>query len=237
MPNLKCSFARLRGVGEGQLQTLSKRLSEVNFVKNPGMQVVGVDRAFPRLSFELVFRSEREGRRFDDAEGKLVVEKRYDDRVLFCTIDAKRELIFSPQGKRDLGLFTELLKQCGSGANTELIELEVDVVGWARQMLDMYNTAQLGQASFENFFVEPKMIGRYQAKTVDNQLNLDSLVNQPGRIRALRLSFFYEGTRRSAEVRRDGVLSVSSGDEEDLEHFFAEQLGLVQNFVSVPEGD
>lgn len=234
---MKCSFARLRGVGEGQLQTLAKRLSEVNFVKNPGMQVVGVDRDFPRLSFELVVRTEREGRRFDDAEGKLVVEKRYDDRVLFCTLDARRELIYTPQGRRELGLFVELLKQCGSGSNTELIELEADVVGWARQMLSMYDTAQLGLASFEHFFVEPKMIGRFQAKTVDNQLNLEALTSQPGRIRALRLAFFHEGTRRSAEVRRDGVLSVSSGDEEDLEHFFAEQLRLVQNFVSVPESE
>ena len=237
MPNLKCSFARLRGINEGQLQTLAQRLSEVNFIKNPGMQVVGVDREFPRLSFELVVRSERETRRFDDKEGKLVLEKRYDDRVLFCTLDAKKGLIHTPHGKRELGLFVDLLKQCGSGSGTELIELEVDVVGWAREMLRMYDTAQLGLASFEHFFVEPKMIGRFQAKTVDNQLNLDVLAEQPGRIRALRLSFFHEGTRRSAEVRRDGVLSVSSGDEEDVEHFFSEQLRLVQNYVSVPESE
>jgi hypothetical protein len=237
MPNLKCSFARLRGVNEGQLQSLPQRLSEVNFIKNPGMQVVGVDRAFPQLSFELVVRSERESRRFDDEERKLVVEKRYDDRVLFCTIDAKKGLIHTPQGKRELGLFVELLKQCGSGAATELIQLEADVVGWTRKMLEMYDTAQLGLASFEHFFVEPKMIGKFQAKTVDNQLNLDALINQPGQIRSIRLAFFFEGTRRSAELRRDGVLSVSSGDEEDVEHFFTEQLSLVQNFVSVPESE
>ncbi|MEZ5337651.1 MAG: hypothetical protein R3F46_05245 [bacterium] len=237
MPNMKCSFARLRGVGEGQLQALAKRLSEVNFVKNPGMQVVGIDREFPQVSFELVVRTEREGRRYDDEEGKLIVEKRYDDRVLFCTFDARRELMYTPQGKRELGLFTEVLKQCGSGGGTELIELEVDVVGWTREMLKMYDTAQLGLASFDHFFVEPKMIGKFQAKTVDNQLNLDALTSQPGRIRSIRLSFFYEGTRRTAEVRRDGVLSVSSGAEEDLEHFFGEQLRLVQNFVSVPEGE
>lgn len=235
MPQIKTTFARLRGLEEGQLQALASRLSEVNFAKNPGLQVVGVDRDYPALSFELVQRTEKEYRQYDDDEKKLVVSKRFNDRVLFCTIDVKKQLIHTPQGRRDLGLFAELLKQCGAGYEMELIELECDVIGWAREMVKMYDTAQLGLASYEHFFVEPKMIGKYQTKTVDNQLNLDAISQQPGRVKSLRVSFFFEGTKRSAELRRDGVLMVSSGDEEDLEHFWAEMLSLATRVSKQPE--
>ena len=237
MPILKTSFARIRGIGEGQLSALASRLKKVTFANHNGVQVVGLDPERDSINVELVLRSEREGRRFDDSEGKLVTEKRFEDKILYFTLDARNGVISTPQGKRDLAMFVDLLKQCGSGQGTEMVEVSVDVAAWTEAMIKMYDSAQLGNVTFEQFYVEPKMIGRFSAKTVDNRLQLEHLKDQPGRIRSLKLSFFHDGVRRSTEARADGVLTVSSGDEEDLEHFYREQRQLFLGHAGAKEAE
>lgn len=233
---MKASFARLKGLEAAGLQALATRLRKVRFDINSESQVLGVDTAPNRLSFELAQRRERETLNFDDSKGVLTSQKGYEFSIRYFTLDAEAGVISTPHGKRDLNNCVELLKRCGIGG-AELVELRCDLLAWTRDFLHLYDTAQLGGMVIDHYYTEPKLMGRFSAKTVDNRIDLKLVAELAGKLRSIRFGFFYEGLRRSAEARTDGVLSVSSSDEDDVESFFGEQSRLFLKHCAAREKD
>jgi hypothetical protein len=233
MPQRKASFIRMQGVAAGQVQSLGAQLLKVVFGFDSDLQVLGVDRARDSLSAEIVLRREREALAFDPAANAFGTEKRYEYRRHFFTLDAGSGIAETPGSKRDFNLFGEALKRAGSGG-VDLEPLETDVSAWAREMAKLYDTAQLAQLVLDMYYAEPKLIGRYSAKTVDNRLDPALLKEPGGHVRSLRLGFFHEGVRRTVELRADAVLSCTSGDEDDLELFFKQQRELALKYSATP---
>lgn len=221
MPNAKTCFARLKGVEAGQLQALALRLSKISFDLNCEYKVIGLDRDFPRLSLDVVARRLRTIRRFDDAQGKVVQEERNEDRIYEFTLDAEKGMASTPGGRRDFTILLDVLKRAGAG-NAELLGLLVELLPWTREIVKMYDSAQLGNLVIDSMFIEPRLIGRYSAKTVDNRLDLKFIEENAGKLKSIRLKFFVEGMLRGVEARADGVLVTSSSDLDDLEHFTQE---------------
>jgi hypothetical protein len=234
MAQSKASFARLKGVEAGALQTLSTRLHKISFDINCEYKVIALDRAFPRLGLDVVQRRPRRVRRYDDAQGKVVQEERSEDRLHYFLLDAAAGVASTTGGRRDLSILLELLKRAGAGA-AEIQPLAVELLPWLKELIKMYDAPQLGHLVVDNMFVEPRMLGRYTAKTLDNRLDLKFLEENAAKLRALKLGFFVEGLRRSVEARQDGVITVSSVDLDDLEHFAQEQHKLFLKHAAVPE--
>lgn len=222
MPQLKASFIRMSGVSAGQVQSLGAQLLKLSFGFDSDMQVLGADRERDSLSAEIVLRRERETLSYDPQANAFGTEKRYEYRRHMFTLNAQSGIAQTPGAKRDFTLFADALKRAGA-TGVELQPLETDVTAWARDMAKLYDTAQLAQLVLDMYYAEPKLIGRYSAKTVDNRLDPALLKEPGGHIRSLRLGFFHEGVRRTVELRADAVLSCTSGDEDDLEMFFKEQ--------------
>jgi hypothetical protein len=234
MPNAKRCFARLKGVDAGQLQALSNRLSKISFDLNCEYKVIGLDRDFPRISLDVVHRRPRQVRRYDDTEGKVVQEERNEDRIHEFALDAEAQVISTPGGKRDFVILLDLLKRAGV-ATAELVNVQAELAPWTREIVKMYDSAQLGSLVLDSLYLEPRLIGRYSAKTVDNRLDLKFLDENAGKLRSIRLAFFVEGMRRTVEARADGVVAVSSSDMDDLEHFAGEMHRLFLKFAAVEE--
>ena len=234
MPQIKASFARLQGFDPAGFQTAAARLKKVRFDINSDLQVLAIDQDFPRMNIELAQRKQREALVYNEAEGKFSMAQNYEYRRHFFTIDAQSATLQTPGGKRDFALLVELLKKTGSGG-VELQELSVDLAAWGKMFLKSQDNAQLGQIVFDNFYSEPRLIGRYSAKTVDNRADLNLLEDVPASLRSIRLSYFHDGVRRTVEVRSDAVLSVASSDEEDSEHLFDEQRRLLLAHTALVE--
>jgi hypothetical protein len=225
MPLRKASFIRLSGVDAGQIQALASRLPKLAFGFDSDMQVLGVDKTPTTLAVEIVIRREREALVFDPGANSFGNEKRYEYRRHFFTLDAAAAIAETPGAKRDFNLLTEALRRAGA-SGAELAPLEADVTAWAREMAKLYETAQLAQLVLDMYYAEPRLIGRYSAKTVDNRLDPALLKEPGGHVRSLRMGFFHEAVRRTVELRADAVLSCTSADEDDLGVFFSEQRGL-----------
>lgn len=229
MPILKASFARISGVAPAQQDSLAQRLLKVSFSYGEGLKVTAVDREAarrgqgPRLVIEAVERRLREARRFDDGQNRIVSERAASDRILSFDLDLDSGIAQTPGGLRDMKVLSELLRQAGGGKDIQEQQIAVDLLGWVKQTAKMYETAQLAQVVVDSLFIEPRLLGRYIAKSVDNRLDMAYLQEVAGQLRSLRLAFFHEGVRRSVEARVDGVLSISSSDDEDAEEFFTEQ--------------
>jgi len=223
MPNMKSTFARISGIDAGQLQSTAARMKKITFGMNSEEQVVAVDVEPNRLTAEVIVRREREVPAFDETKGALVREKRYEYRSLFFVLDTELGVVSTPGAKRDISLFAELLKRAGATA-VEIADLIVDLPAWVREFMKMYDTAQLGQLVIDKLYVEPKLIGRYSAKTVDNRLDLKAIEDLPGMLKSVRFSFYHYDARRGIEARADGVLNCSSSEEEELDTFFREMV-------------
>lgn len=223
MPQLKSSFARLTHTDPAQLEPLVQRLRKIGFELGEGHRVIGIDRRPPEFTMQVVMRRLREARHFDEAQDKFVAENVPVDRELYFNVDLRTGLAGTPGGKRDFAVLIELLKRAGAGRDLEAHPLVIDVHGWLLELLKMYETAQLAQVVIDSLFVEPRMIGRYSAKSVDNRLDLDYIQRVAGQLRSIRLGLFHDGVRRTVEARTDGTLVITSSDEEDAEHFFSEQ--------------
>lgn len=221
MPVLKNTFARLGGFDAAQLQPTATRLRKIVFDINSEEQVLGIDVEGNRLSAEIAVRRQREVPVFNELKKALISEKRYEYRSLLFSLDAASGIISTAGARRDLTLFTELLKRSGAGG-VELSDLKADLIAWSRAFLKLYDTAQLGQLVLDRFYAEPRLTGRFTAKTVDNRIDLKAVEEAPGHLKSIRFSFYHYDARRSVEARDDGVLSVSTSDDEDLGHFFAE---------------
>jgi hypothetical protein len=231
MPLRKASFIRLTGVDPGQVQGLASRLPKLAFGFDSDLQVLGVDKTPATLAVELVLRREREALVFDAGANQFASEKRYEYRRHYFHLDAAGAIAETPGAKRDFGLLAEALRRAGAGG-VELAPLEADVTAWGRAMAKLYDTAQLAQLVLDMYYAEPKLIGRYSAKTVDNRLDPALLREPGGHVRSLRLGFFHEGVRRTVELRADAVLACSSSDEDDLELFFKQQRELLLQHAS-----
>lgn len=234
MAKLKGTFVKMTGIEAGALQALAARLKKIAFGTNSEEQVLGIDLEGQRLSCELATRREREVPVFDADKGVLAMDKRNEYRSLFFTLDTKGGVVSTPSARRDLNLFAELLKRAGAGA-VEFADLSVDILTWARALTQMYDTAQLAQLVLDKYYSEPKLIGRYTAKSVDNRLELQALGGLPGQLKSLKLSFFHYDVRRTVEARNDGVLEVTSSEDEDTEHFFQEQVTLLLKHAALPD--
>jgi len=234
MPQLKSSFARLSHADPSQLESLAQRLRRVNFELGEGLRVLAVDRQPPALTIQVVSRRLRDLRHFDEAGGKFVSERGPVDRELYFSIDLQSRIAATPGGRRDFGSLIELLRRAGGGSDLEAQPIVVDLAGWAQALLKQYDTAQLGQLVVDSLYQEPRLIGRYSAKSVDNRVDLAYIEKIAGQLRSLRLGFFYEGNRRSVEARADATLSITSSEEEDAEHFFDEQRQLLMQHQLEP---
>jgi hypothetical protein len=223
MPLSKLTFARLVPLDPSQATSLAQRLPRTAFEHGQGTKVIAVDRRGERLSVQLVNRRLREGQRYNEAENKMVAEQIANDREVFFNIDFAGGMAETPGSRRDFTLLLDAFKRSGAGTELEAQPIVVDIFPWAKEVLKMYETAQLANLVIDNYYVEPRLIGRYSAKAVDNRIDLAYLEEKAASLRSLRLGFFHEGLRRSVEARADGVLAVSSGEEEDLEHFVSEQ--------------
>jgi hypothetical protein len=229
MPAIKAAFARVSGVSPTQHESLGARLPKIGFQYGEGLKVTAVDREparrgeGPRLVIEAVQRTLRDARRFDDGQNKIVSERVAADRILTFDLDLESGIARTPGGFRDMRALTELLRQAGGGKDVEEQRIAVDLLAWVKETSKLYETAQLSQVVVDGLFIEPRLIGRYIAKSVDNRLDLAYLQEVAGQLRSLRLGFFHEGVRRGVEARVDGVLSISSSDEEDAGEFFDEQ--------------
>lgn len=231
MPIKKASFTKITGVGSGAIQALASRLKKVGFGINSDMHVIAVDQGADALRIEVALRREVQGTTFDSDKGNFIEDKRFEYKQHFFQLDAEKGLASTPGGKRDFKLLFDLLARCGqSGA--EAVDLRVDVLAWTRALLKMYDSAQLGSVVVDDYFSEPKMLGRYSAKSVDNSIDWNFLENS-GSLRSVRLGFFHDGVRRSVEARVDAVLSVTSGDEDDLDDLFNEQQKLMLTHCTV----
>jgi hypothetical protein len=236
MPLRKTSFTGLSGLDAGQMQALAARLAKVTFGINSELKVIGLDRDLPRLALDLVRRVPRKVTRFDDNQNKLVSEERNEDRVFSYLLDPQAGHASTPGGRRDFNYLQAALKACGAG-QVEFPELRVELVAWTKELLKMYEAAQLAQCVVDNYFVEPRLIGRFSAKTVDNRLEMPFLEEHAGRLRSIRLGFFVEGMRRTVEARADAVITLTSSDEDDLEHFADQQYKLLLKHAALPEGE
>ena len=234
MPNMKSTFARVSGIDSGALQSTAARLRKITFGMNSEEQVVGADVEPNRLTAEVIVRREREVPSFDETKGTLTREKRYEYRSLFFVLDTDKGVVSTPGSRRDLTLFAELLKRAGATA-IELSDLAIDLPRWVREFTKMYETAQLGQLVIDKLYVEPKLIGRYSAKTVDNRLDLKAIEELPGALKSVRFSFYHYEARRGVEARNDGVLNCSSSDEDELEHFFREMMPVFLKYSGTEE--
>lgn len=236
MPLLKTSFTALKGLDAGQMQPLAARLAKVTFGINSEIKVIGLDRDFPRLALDLVRRVARRVTRFDDNQNKLVSEERNEDRVFHFALDAQAGSASTPGARRDFNYLQVALRACGAG-QVEFPELRVDLFPWVKDLLKIYEAAQLAQCVVDNYYVEPRLIGRYSAKTVDNRLEMKFLEEHAGRLRSIRLGFFVEGMRRTVEARADAVISLTSSDEDDLEHFADQQRKLFLKHAALPDAE
>jgi hypothetical protein len=234
MPLLKTCFAKLKGFDPSEVQAVSTRLNKITFGLNLDMQVIGTDRTATQLNIEVATRRKREVDEFNDAKGTLTREERYEYKRHLFNADAGSGVAATPGAKRDFKLLTELLHRAGA-AGAESENLIVDLQAWTQGLLKMYESAQLAQLVLENFCAEPKLIGRYTARTVDNRLDPKLLESPGGSLKAIRLSFFHDGVRRTVEARNDAVLTVTSADEDDLEHFASEQRQLLLKHSSKGE--
>jgi hypothetical protein len=233
MAMLKSTFAWIKGFDHSALASTAARLRKITFGLNSEEQVLAVDVDDPRLAVEVAARREREVPAFDAEKGVIVSEKRHVYRTLYFMLDSKARVVSTSGARRDLALCAGLLKRAGAGG-VELGDFHVDLLAWTRAFLKLYDTSQLAQLTLDRFYCEPKLIGRYTAKTLDNRLDLEALTDLPGQLRSIRLSFFHYDVRRSIEARSDGVLAVTSGEEEDLVHFSNEQVPLLIKHASRP---
>jgi len=231
MPTLKNTFARLGGFDAAQLQSTASRLGKVAFGINSEEQVLGVDVEGNRLTAEIAVRRQREVPVFNELKKALISEKRYEYRSLLFSLDSASGIVSTAGARRDLSLFAELLKRSGA-SGVELADLKADLLGWSRAFLKLYETAQLGQLVLDRFYAEPKLTGRFTAKTVDNRIDLAAVEEAPGYLKSIRFSFYHYDARRSVDARDDGVLSVGSSDDEDLEHFFGEMAKLYLKYAA-----
>jgi hypothetical protein len=231
---MKACFAKLAGVEAPSLTSLSQRLPKITFDANNDVQITGVDHHAPTLSFEAAVRKKTTVAQFDSSQNAVVTHEDYTFRSVHFTLDAGQGIISTPGAKRDFTLAAELLKRAGAG-QAEAAELHLDLLAWARGLLKMYEDAQLASIVLDHFYAEPKLIGRYTAKSVDNRLELKQLDEMEGQLRSLRYSFFYYGVRRVVEARVDAVVVVTSGEEDELEHFFAEQAKLMLTHTTKPK--
>ncbi|MCH7472095.1 hypothetical protein IIA79_03985 [bacterium] len=223
MPLIKATFARAASIDPAQFHSLALRLEKISFELGQGVKVIAVDKDYPLLTVQAVVRGEREVRRFDDQQGKMVTEPSTVDREYYFYLDMDKGVAETPGGKRSLAIFADLLRRAGAGGELELTPMFVDVAAWARAMLKMHESAELGRLVIDNFYAEPKLIGRYSAKTVDNRLDLESLQGLGGNLHSIRLDFFEAGARRTVEARTDGVLTVTCADEDEAKEFAAGQ--------------
>lgn len=221
MPALKNTFARLSGFEAAQLTSTATRLRKIVFDINSEEQVLGVDVEGERLSAEVAVRRQRDVPVFNELKKALISEKRYEYRSLLFNLDSAGGIASTAGARRDLNLFAELLKRSGAGG-VELADLKADLLAWSKAFLKLYDTAQLGQLVLDRFYAEPRLTGRFTAKTVDNRIDLKAVEEAPGYLKSIRFSFYHYDARRSVEARDDGVLSVASSDDEDLAHFFGE---------------
>jgi hypothetical protein len=222
MATERTAFARLKGLDSTRLVQVAGRLAKVTFGLNSDMRVFGLHRQPPPFTLNVVQRRPRKVTRFDDEQGKLVTEERIEDRLYSFAIDAVAGIVSTPGGRRDLSVLLALLKTCGA-TDAELLDLGVELLPWVKEFTRMHEHAQLGQVVVDQFFVEPRLIGRFSAKTADNRIDMKFLEEHGSRLRSIRLSFFEEGLRKSVEARSDGVIAVSSSDEDELEHFTEQQ--------------
>ena len=236
MPLKKASYARIAALDAGSAGAIAGRLKKISFGLNSDVHVVSASHSGSELAVELAVRREVEGQTFDSDKGRFVGEKRYDYRQLQFEIDTASALARTPGARRDLGPLVEQLRRCGA-SSAEVVDLRVDMLAWTEAFLRMYQTAQFGAMVVDDYFTEPRLIGRYAAKSVDNRLDLEFTRRHAGQLRSMRFAVFAEGVRRSVEVRRDMVLSVTSAEEEDLENFFEEQEKLLKSHSSVSDDD
>jgi hypothetical protein len=229
MPQIKSSFARLSYTDPAQLESIAQRLRRQDFELGEGYRVIGLDRKPPALTVQVVARRLRDVRTFDEEQGKFVSQRAPADRELYFTANLQTGIATTPGARRDFTAFVELLKRAGAGRDLEAQPLLIDLHSWTLAMLKLYESAQLGQVVIDSLFVEPRLIGRYSAKSVDNRLDLDYLAKVAGQLRSVRLGMFHEGTRRTVEARADATLSITSSEEEDAEHFYDEQRVLLMD--------
>ncbi|MCC7477857.1 hypothetical protein IT575_05305 [bacterium] len=223
MPQAKLCFARLAPIDASQATSISQRLPKLAFEQGQGSRVIAVERAGERVSIELVTRRLREGRRYDESSNKMVSEQVAVDRAMHFSVDFASGLAETSGSRRDISLLVDALTRAGASSETAAQPIILDLSTWIKDMLRMYESAQLAGMVVDGFFVEPRLIGRYSAKTMDNRIDMDFIDQKAASLRSLRLSFFFEGLRRSVEARADGTLVVQSGEEEDLEDFLSEQ--------------
>lgn len=211
--------------------TAPNLLRVVDFEFGEGLKCIGADVDRGNLTVELVQRRQAEVRKFDDAEDKLIIQKRVKEKVQMFTLYPDGYAT-TPGSFRDFAMFSEAMRRVGF-PDFEPRVVVVEMLPWVKQIAKMYPTAQLGNLVLDNVFQEPRMIGQYAAKSVDNRLDMAYLQEMAGQIKSVKVGFFHEGVRRSVEAAAKGVLTVTSSDEEDLDHFFAEQYAvLLENATS-----
>ena len=122
---------------------------------------------------------------------------------------------------------------------THEIRGHVDIARWGKLWRERVPSAQLAEIVFEMFYFAPGLIGRFTAKTVDNRLNPALFDGSNGTISLLRVGYFADGIRRTAELRNTArningkqlyaVLTVTSAaDAEDAAEFLAEQVAWLE---------
>lgn len=232
---MKGTFARMYGLDAGQLQALAKRLERITFSdENSAEQVLSAHPEPNRLSIEAATRRKRDVTIYDPDSGNLSSEERFEYRRLLFQLDTEKQVVSTPGARRDFKTLADLLKRCGiEGFEHE--EFVVDVLGWARELLKMYDTAQLENMVIADYYTEPKLLGRYQAKSMDNRIDLAVIPDMPGRLKSIKFKFYHYQERRSVEARADGVVSVTSTEDDELGYFYDEQARLMLKHAEVAE--
>ncbi len=222
---MKAAFAWLDRDYSPLLANLALRLKLVQFGMERDWQTLGVDVTPSSLSVELLWRKECERIEYDATGNKAIVVKSYKYALRAFTIDAARGYISTPNAHRDLGRFFADVLQPLVAPNASLSLPHIDLSAWARAFISQVaDHAQLGNIVLDQFYAEPKLLGRYGAKAIDNRLDLNALADK--KLRSLKLAFYEEGAKRSVEARTDGVLTCTGGDAEALEHFMDAQTRL-----------
>jgi len=229
MPICKGSFATFPAYS-GDIINIAARLRNVDFEFGEGIKCIAADRnrtwiagAAAVLECEIVQRKAVETIKYDDAESKLLTVKTVREKVNTFRYDPATGIAETAGSFRDFAIFAEAMQRSGAGKDFEPRPMLVDMLAWVQAVVAMYPTAQLGRVVVDNLYVEPRCIGQYSAKTVDNRLDMAYLETVAGQIRSIKLAFFDEGCRCSIEATAKATLTVTSSDEEDVDHLFIEQ--------------
>jgi hypothetical protein len=213
MPLLKRTFAHL-SIDQPRFKAA---LPNVKFAAGCNLNVVNLSDGADEFSFTLVVRKETDFPRLLD--GKRVIETINKDRFRDVTLhlDGTLEL----QSTRDMKLIWALVTRCGfSDLEVSGGGRDVHLLKWAKEIMEAHEFVQLGGVQIDGMRVDPTLMGRYTAKTIDNRVVMSFLEENQRNLSSVKLAWFDMGLKQTLTAHQNGTLEATCKDSEELYHLF-----------------